>query len=145
MVEKSDKKSLIDLLGSFSEEHEQASKAYEAEADSWWNSLSYDDKLLAFYSVVKRIYEGDLKQQGSYRYVLYDVFGFGPDSYGIGMDCGYLELHNAIMSPEDVKVLANHRAIKYKAIVKTVCRNKDENGNCSQHNLQCSYPDCEKE
>lgn len=141
-----DKKSLIDLLGSISDTYEQASKAYEVGADSWWNNLSYDDKLLAFYSVVKRIYEGDLKQQGSYRYVLYDVFGFGPDSYGIGMDCGYMELHNAIMSPDDAKVLRDHRAAKYKAVVnKKVCRNKDENGNCSQHNLQCNYPDCEKE
>lgn len=136
---------LIELLGSFSDAYEQAAKAYEAEADSWWNNLSYDDKLLSFYSVVKRIHEGDVKQQGSYRYVLYDVFGFGPDAYGIGMDCGYMTLHNAIMSPDDAKVLADHRAAKYGAIVKTVCKNKDENGSCSQHNLHCNYPDCEKE
>ncbi len=75
---------------------QEAAIAYEQQAEQWWNSLTYDDKLLAFYSVVKRIYKGDIEDQGSYRYVLYDVFGFGPDAYGIGMDCGYLELHNAI-------------------------------------------------
>ena len=135
---------LMEILGAASEVYQAAAKQYEDDTNVWWEQLSYEDKLRAFYSVVKRIYEGDLKEQGSYRYVLYDVFGFGPDSYGIGMECGYLELHNAIMSPEDVKVLAEHRAIKYKAIVKKVCRNKNENGACSQHNLHCNYPDCEK-
>jgi len=121
-----DKQKLMDLLGSMSEIYNEAAKAYEAEADAWWENLSYDDKLLAFYSVVKRIHDGDVKQQGSYRYVLYDVFGFGPDAYGIGMDCGYMELHNAIMSPEDAKVLANHRAEKHKAVVSSAPLNKDE-------------------
>jgi hypothetical protein len=115
-----DTQKLIELLGSMSEAYNESAKAYEAGADTWWDSLSYDDKLLAFYSVVKRIHDGDVKQQGSYRYVLYDVFGFGPDAYGIGMDCGYMELHNAIMSPEDAKVLANHRADKHKAVVNSV-------------------------
>lgn len=26
----------------------------------------------------------------------------------------------------------------------SVCKNKDENGNCPLHNLHCQYPDCEK-
>jgi hypothetical protein len=28
------------------------------------------------------------------------VFGFDMDSYGIGMECGYMELHNSII-PKD--------------------------------------------
>jgi hypothetical protein len=82
--------------------HLSKSKAYEAEADSFWDSLSSEDKLYAFYSVVSRIYKGEIKEQGSYRYVLYDVFGFGPESYAIGMDCGYMYLHNAIYDGEKV-------------------------------------------
>ena len=50
----------------------------------------------AFYSVVKRIVDGELVQKGSYRYVLYEVFGFGPESYTLGMMCGFMSLHNNI-------------------------------------------------
>ncbi len=30
------------------------------------------------------------------RYALYEVFGFDFSSYVIGMDCGYLDIHNLI-------------------------------------------------
>jgi len=46
--------------------------------------------------VCKRIHTGDIKDSGTYRYVLYDVFGFDPGMYGAGMDCGYMAIHNAI-------------------------------------------------
>jgi hypothetical protein len=75
--------------------------AYQADCDSYWNGLSEDDKLKAFYSVVKRIHKAELIDGGSYRWTLYDVFGFGPEAYGIGMECGYMELHNRIMDKEE--------------------------------------------
>ena len=37
-----------------------------------------------------------MEDKGSYRYALYEVFGFEADSYIVGMDCGYLDLHNAL-------------------------------------------------
>ena len=136
---------LMEALSAASEVYQAAADKYEAETNAWWEALSYDDKLRAFYSVVKRINEGDVVQQGSYRYVLYEVFGFDADSYGIGMECGYMSLHNAIKTREEEQILREHRATKYKAIVnKKVCRNRNENGDCSQHNLHCNYPDCEK-
>ena len=70
-------------------------------ADEWWESLSQEEQMKAFYSVVKRIVQGELEDKGSYRYVLYDVFGFGPESYGMGMNCGYMALHNAIFDGEE--------------------------------------------
>jgi len=75
---------------------EQSRKAYEENAESFWDSLSYDDKLKAFYSVVKRMHKAELTDKGTYRYALYDVFRFDFDAYVIGMDCGYLDLHNAL-------------------------------------------------
>lgn len=69
---------------------------YKLEATELWNTLSYDDSLKLFYYVVSKIYQGDVLERGSYRYVLYDVFGFDMDSYTIGMDAKYLELHNII-------------------------------------------------
>jgi hypothetical protein len=73
---------------------------YEKDCDEYWDNLSYDDKLKAFYSVVKRIVKGDIEENRSYRGVLYDVFGFDADAYGIGMEAGYLSLHNSII-PKD--------------------------------------------
>jgi hypothetical protein len=73
---------------------------FESRVDSWWNGLSEQDREWAFYSVVKRIYEGDIVKKGSYRYVLYDVFGFNRGMYIRGMDCGYMALHNSIMNDE---------------------------------------------
>ena len=74
--------------------------ANEKSANEFWDSLTYDQKCDAFHAVVRRIFDGEIKVKGSYRYVLYDVFGFDMDSYGVGMECGYMELHNSII-PKD--------------------------------------------
>lgn len=79
----------------------KASAQYKAGADKFWNNLSEEDKLYAFYSVCKRIYHGDVEQRGSYRYVLYDVFEFGPESYIVGLDCNYMTLHNLLGAAVD--------------------------------------------
>ena len=84
------------LLTALSEEQEDLEKQIDADMDEWWNGLSKDDQMKAFYSVMKRLVDGELNQKGSYRYVLYEVFGFGPESYMLGMMCGYMSLHNSI-------------------------------------------------
>lgn len=90
--------SLSKALSEIGELQEQSKSQYAANADAWWNNLSYDDKLKAFYSVCSRIHKGDLIEEKSYRGVLYDIFDFGMDSYSIGMMCGYLDIHNAIIT-----------------------------------------------
>ena len=89
-------KSLGEILSQLSEIQEDIEKQTEADMDEWWNGLSKDDQMKAFYSVVKRLVDGELVQKGSYRYVLYEVFGFGMESYMLGMMCGYMTLHNSI-------------------------------------------------
>ena len=69
---------------------------YKKDVESFWNNLSYDDQLKAFSYVCSKIYQGDVEEQGSYRYVLYDIFNFDMDAYSVGMDCNYLNLHNYI-------------------------------------------------
>ena len=90
------KKSLMDTLTELGELQEDIEKETEREMDEWWNAMSKEDQMKAFYSVVKRLVDGELEQKGSYRYVLYDVFGFGPESYMLGMMCGFMSLHNSI-------------------------------------------------
>jgi hypothetical protein len=74
----------------------QAMSAIEHEQEAYWNSLSKDDQLKAFCSVVRRIYRGEIEKGQSYRGVLYDTFGFGPESYCQAQMAGYLALHNSI-------------------------------------------------
>ncbi len=101
----SNKSDLLEVLSSASNEWEEATKEYEAKNDAWWNSLTEAEREDAFYAVVKRIYQGEIIDRGSYRYVLYDVFGFGPGMYAQGMDCGYMELHNSIYTQEEMREL----------------------------------------
>lgn len=92
-----------------SEELQNAFKEVELknkkDAEDFWDKLSYDDKCNAFHAVMSRLVDGELTQKGSYRYVLYDVFGFGPGMYVRGIDCGYIKLHNQIVSIEEMAFL----------------------------------------
>jgi hypothetical protein len=85
-----------DVLVRLGGEQEDIEQQIDINMDEWWNGLSKDDQMKAFYSVVKRLVDGELTQKGSYRYVLYDVFGFDAEAYGLGMMCGYMALHNSI-------------------------------------------------
>ena len=88
------------MFGEIAKQYHESSLQYGSECHDYWNSLTYEDKLKAFSSVVKRIVKGDIEDKGTYRYVLYDVFGFEIDSYLVGMECGYLTLHNYIGEKE---------------------------------------------
>lgn len=89
-------KELLEALQEVGQMQKESKEKYEEEVNEYWNSLDYEDQLKAFYAVCQRIYKGDVIDKGSYRYVLYDVFDFGPEAYALGMDCGYMYLHNAI-------------------------------------------------
>lgn len=104
----------LNELSKFSEMQEQFEREYEAECDQFWNNLSYDDQLKAFFSVCKRIYQGDVKDRRSYRGVLYDTFNFESDAYGIGMQCGYIDLHNLISEGIEAKEIMKDHANSMK-------------------------------
>jgi hypothetical protein len=80
-----------------SDQFTQIMKQIEDEQEQYWNSLSKDDQLKAFCAVVRRICKAEMVDKGSYRYALYNVFGFGPEAYIQAQDAGYLALHNAIV------------------------------------------------
>lgn len=100
---------LIKAFLKLSEDQKHSEILYKMECDDFWNFLSEEDKLKAFYSVISRVVQGELKNKGSYRHVLYDVFGFGSESYGIGMQCGFLALHNHICTSEELTKLREMR------------------------------------
>lgn len=100
------KEELLEQISKLSETYEIAANERKEKQEQFWNSLSKEDQLKVFCAVVRRIHEGDVVQKGSYRYVLYNIFGFGTEAYGQAMDAGYLTLHNCIFDDEhDDKLL----------------------------------------
>ena len=95
----------------FSEELHNSFQRWEQELeedhDKFWNGLSKDDQLKAFCSVMRRLYKAEIEQRGSYRYTLYDVFGFGSESYVQAQVSGFLAIHNAIWDGERLGELIN--------------------------------------
>ena len=90
-------------LSDISQQFEKARLEREATNDAWWNGLTEQEREDAFYAVCKRIHKGDLQDNGSYRYVLYDTFGFDHGMYVDGMNCGYMAIHNAIFDGEELQ------------------------------------------
>ena len=76
----------------------EAMKEIEDEQEEWWNSLSKDDQLKAFCCISRRIYQGEIVENRSYRGMLYSTMGFGPEAYVQAQDARYFEIHNSIYS-----------------------------------------------
>jgi len=93
-------KETANKLNEISDLFNEAMTEIEQEQEAYWNSLTKDDQLKAFCAVVRRIHKGDIEDKGSYRYVLYQVFDFGPESYVQAQMAGYLALHNSIFDSE---------------------------------------------
>jgi alanyl-tRNA synthetase len=84
------------------DEFARIEKSLEKEQEEFWNSLSKEDQLKAFCAVMRRLVQGELVDQRSYRGVLYDTFGFGLESYLQAQLAGYMAIHNSIVPKEKV-------------------------------------------
>ena len=80
---------------------EESQELYAHKAQEYFESLETDNQLLLFFHITNVIFKNYFKGNSSYRGLLYDKFGFGPEAYSIGMDSGMFSLHNAISTPED--------------------------------------------
>ena len=80
---------------------EEALKQYTQKAKEYFDSLEIDNKLLLFFHITNTIFENYFKYNSSYRGLLYDKLGFGPEAYALGMDSGMFALHNAISTPDE--------------------------------------------
>jgi hypothetical protein len=65
----------------------------KAEDQAWWDSLTMDERARAFRQVISLMYKAEVKERGSYRHAMYDIFDV---DYLDGMMCNYMELHNLI-------------------------------------------------
>ena len=108
MDEKTEK--AMQELSEISDRFKAAMKAEEEHQEQYWNSLTKEQQLMAFCAISRRIYDGEIKQGGTYRYVLYNVFGFGSEAYVSAQCAGYMEIHNAIFTGRDEEVLLKNFA-----------------------------------
>ena len=92
-------------LSDISDKFNQWIEEDQARYNEKWNALSKEDQLDYFCAIAQRIFDGEIKQKGTYRYVLYNVFGFGPEAYVPAQCAGYLEIHNCITTPDQEKRL----------------------------------------
>ena len=91
-----EKPSLNEVLEELGKLYQEVEGVWHKDSDAYWNSLDQEQQMLAFFSVMKRVYQGEIVEGRSYRGILYDIFGFGPEAYSMGMFCGYFDIHNAI-------------------------------------------------
>jgi hypothetical protein len=87
----------LDILAELSELQQRDDASYKQAAKDYWDSLSTEEQMMCFYYVIRNIVDAELKvEHETYRSILYDRFGFPPESYGIGLLAGFMELHNSL-------------------------------------------------
>jgi hypothetical protein len=89
-------------IEAFREAWRHADLVQSAEDQAWWDSLTMDERARAFRQVCKLMHKADVKDRGSYRYALYDVFNI---DYGDGLK-HYMLLHNLIGQALEVSDVA---------------------------------------
>lgn len=107
-----DRKQALQELSDIGQQMEQFQKEYKAENDAWWDGLTEKEREDAFYAVVKRTHKAEIQDEGTYRYALYEVFGFDGGMYMQGKECGYMNLHNAIGDGNDYQKMKNVNRIE---------------------------------
>lgn len=82
---------------------EEAKEQYTQKAKEYFESLDMDNRLLIFFYITNVIFKNYFNDNGSYRGLLYDKFGFGPEAYSLGCDSGMFTLHNSISNPDEIE------------------------------------------
>ena len=92
----------------FLEIKEEALEQYKQKANEYFQSLETDNQLLLFFHITNVIFENYFKDNSSYRGLLYNKFGFGPEAYTLGIDSGMFAIHNARSTPDESEERCNN-------------------------------------
>ena len=103
MTDEIKKQEVMDALHESGRAFNKAMNEYQQMANSYYSGLEPEEQLWAFCSIVEKLCKGELDEHRSYRGVLYDVFGWGPEAYAAAQCAGFLGLHNAIYSFDDLE------------------------------------------
>lgn len=105
MNEEIKKQEVMDQLRETGNAVAKAMDEYQQMANSYYSGLEPEEQLWAFCSIVEKLCKGELDEGRSYRGVLYDVFGWGPEAYAAAQCAGFLGLHNSIYRFEDLETV----------------------------------------
>lgn len=96
------KQEVMDALHESGNAFSRAMDEYQQMANSFYSGLEPEEQLWAFCSIVEKLCKGELEESRSYRGILYDTFGWGPEAYATAQCAGFLSLHNAIYKYNDI-------------------------------------------
>ena len=99
------KQEVLDKLHEAGNAFNAAMNEYQSAANSFWNSLNPEEQLMAFCAMIERLHKGECEEGRSYRGILYDTFGWGPEAYATAQCAGFLDLHNSIYRFDDLLVV----------------------------------------
>jgi len=105
MTEEIKKQEVMDQLHETGNAFAKAMDEYQQMANSYYSGLEPEEQLWAFCSIVEKLCKGELDEHRSYRGVLYDTFGWGPEAYAAAQCAGFLGLHNSIYRFEDLEAV----------------------------------------
>lgn len=103
MTEEIKKQEVMDELHETGNAFAKAAAEYQQMANSYYSGLEPEEQLWAFCSIVEKLCKGELDEYRSYRGILYDIFGWGPEAYAAAQCAGFLGLHNSIYRFEDLE------------------------------------------
>jgi rubrerythrin len=92
----------MDEMVAWGEEQGKEEDRLHERMNDWWDSLPKDAQEKAFFSVVSRIAKAELVDDKTYRQILHEDFGFDAGAYYMGIICGFMQLHNAIVPPNEL-------------------------------------------
>jgi hypothetical protein len=97
------KQEVMDALHESGKAFQRAADEWQQMANSYYSGLEPEEQLWAFCSIVEKLCQSELDEGRSYRGVLYDTFGWGPEAYAAAQHAGFLGLHNAIYKFDDLE------------------------------------------
>lgn len=103
MSEEIKKQEVLDKLHESGRAFAKAADDWQQMANSYYSSLEPEEQLWAFCAVIEKLCKGELDEGRSYRGILYDTFGWGPEAYSAAQHAGFLSLHNSIYRFEDLE------------------------------------------
>ena len=88
-------KKLKEISKTLSEEFKKLKTTMLEDGENVWNNLTYDERL-ALLCYISKILHKHAMEGGTYRYLIYERFGFDLDAYAPLHLCGLLAIHNLI-------------------------------------------------
>ncbi len=108
---------LMDEMIAWGEEQGKEEQKLHERMEDWWDSLPKDVQEKAFFCVVKKLVDAELTHQKTYRQILHEDFGFDKGAYYMGIICGFMTLHNSIVTPTERRAM--RQALRQEFLSKT--------------------------